>query len=81
MELGITKGQEAVVYRWQTAVGSCNQLILDTLFVELEKLPKPVKINGLPDNVVPLICNSTSTVCSFTDDSELQILRSQIDVL
>ena len=61
-ELGITKGQEAVVYGWQLTIGSLNQLILDMLFVELVNTPKPVKFDRLPDNVVLLICNMTSTL-------------------
>ena len=80
-ELGITKDQEAVMYRWCLAVGSQNQLILNTLFVELKNPPKPIKFDGLPNNVVPLTHNTTSTLCYLPDDSEVQISRSQVDVL
>ena len=69
------------MYGWQSTVGSRNQLILDTLFVELVNPPKPVKFDRLPDNVVPLICNMTSTLCDLPDDSPVLISRSQVDVL
>jgi len=80
-ELGITKGQEAVVYGWQTAIGKRNQLLLDTLFVELVNPPKLVKIDGLPENMAPLTWNMTSTECNLPNDYFVQISRSQVDVL
>ena len=80
-ELGIMKGQEVVVYGWSLAIGSRNQLILDTLFVELENPPRPVKFDGLPNNIVPLTRNTTSTLCYLPDDSDTQISRSQVDVM
>ncbi|KIK54339.1 hypothetical protein GYMLUDRAFT_77168 [Collybiopsis luxurians FD-317 M1] len=54
-ELNITKGQQATVYCWHTSKGTHSNLVLDTLFVELEKCPTPVNLEGLPMNVVPLL--------------------------
>jgi len=68
-EICITKGQEGIVYGWQSAVGSHGQTILDTLFVKLLNLPSPVKFDGLPENVVPIPPSTTAIVCSLPDDT------------
>lgn len=53
-ELGITKGQEGIVYAWQSSTGSRGQQVLDVLFVRLCNPPKDIKLDNLPLNVVPI---------------------------
>ena len=79
-ELCMTKGQEGFVYGWQSlSVDGVD--VLDTLFVLLHDPPTPVKLDGLPLNVVPLAKNTITTTCHLPDDSSLSISRSQPDVL
>ena len=52
-EMCITKGQEAIVYGWRSYKGQNDKCILDTLFVELFNPPTPIKLDGLPQNIVP----------------------------
>ena len=54
-ELCITKGQEGFVAGWQSAKGPSEQNVIDTLFVRLDKPAKTIKLDGLPENVVPLV--------------------------
>ena len=60
-ECCITKGAEATVVSWQSSKGPEGQNVLDTLFVKLKNPPKTVKIDGLPENVVPITRHTTST--------------------
>jgi len=61
-ECCITKGAEGVVASWQSSIGPEKQNILDTLFVKLINSPKMIKIDGLPENIVPITRQSTSTI-------------------
>lgn len=80
-ECCITKGAEATVVSWQSVKGPEEQTVLDTLFVKLTNPPKNVKINGLPDNVVPLTRHTTATMCSLPNDDEISLSRDQVLVL
>ncbi|KDQ49081.1 hypothetical protein JAAARDRAFT_109642, partial [Jaapia argillacea MUCL 33604] len=53
-----------------------GQKILKTLFVKLKNPPKTIKLNGLPENVVP-IARQKKTM----DDSQVAIVRHQIPIL
>ena len=55
--------------------------MLDTLFIKLSNPPSSVKFDGLPDNVVPLSRTSNRLFCSLQDDSQVYVLRSQVEVL
>jgi len=79
-ELCITKGQEAHVVGWNASITSNGQQILETLFVELCKPAKNVKIGDLPMNIVPLGRISTVISCKATG-AEKKISRSQIPIL
>ena len=59
-ECCITKGAKATVVNWQSYIGPEGQNTLDTLFVKLINPPKTININGLPENVVPIINCVTS---------------------
>ena len=80
-ELCITKGQEEMVYAWQSGLGSRGQQVLNTLFVKLTNPLQNVKLDGLPDNVVPLVPNSNSIECHLPDDSTVHISRTQVEVI
>jgi hypothetical protein len=80
-ELCITKGQEAIVAGWDASVGPSGKRVLDTLFVQLVKPPRPVQIPDLPLNVVPLSRTSTHITALLHDDSLLSINREQVIVL
>jgi len=80
-ELCITKGQEGHVVGWQASRGIHGQLVLDTLFIKLDKPAKIVKIDGLPENVVPITRGSKNIECTFSSDLKEYIHRSQVWVL
>ncbi|KAJ6489134.1 hypothetical protein C8R45DRAFT_1053351 [Mycena sanguinolenta] len=80
-ELCITKGQEGKIVGWQSDFGLRKQPVLDTLFVELIDPPKPIRIPGLPPNVVVLTSRKEKLWCNLPDDSTIQVTRSQIPVL
>ena len=79
-EMGITKGQEAIVHSWDSHKTTDGRDMLDTLFVELSNPPFPVKLDDLPLNVIPLTRTSVTTCCRLPDDSSLSISRSQVEV-
>ena len=80
-ELCITNGQEATVVGWQSTVGQHKQQILDVLYVKLKSPPKSVQIDGLAENVVPLIRSTASISCKLPDGAKVSISRSQVEVL
>jgi hypothetical protein len=80
-ECCITKGAEATVVSWQSIEGPEGQTVLDTLFVKLTNPPKTVKIDGLPENVVPITRHITATMCSLPNDDEISLSRDQALVL
>src|SRR6202044_2070659 len=53
-ELCITKGQEGHVVGWQAGRGIHGQCLLNTCFIKLDKPANIIKIDGLPENVVPI---------------------------
>jgi hypothetical protein len=75
-ELCITKGQEGTVAGWQSYIGSHSKLVLDTLFVRLTNPPRVVKLDGLPENVVPIAKMSQMIECTMKSD---QIRKSECE--
>jgi hypothetical protein len=80
-ELCITKGQEAVVVGWDSAIGPSGQRTLDTLFVRLTNPPRDIQIPDLPLKIVPLARTSNHVTCLLREDSLLSITREQVMVL
>ena len=80
-ELCITKGQEGHVVGWKSAIGSRGQLVLETLYVKLDRPAKNINIEGLPENVVPLMKIKRSVKCTFPNGVSIPIRRSQVQVL
>ena len=79
-EMCITKGQEAVVYGWDSHKRG-DKDFLDTLFVKLVNPPTPVSLDDLPQNVVPLLRTSVSTNCKLPDDTSITVTRNQVEAL
>jgi len=80
-ELCITKGQEGTVAGWQSCVGPHGKLVLDTVFVQLTNPPHTIKINGLPENVVPLAKMSQTIECTMKSDQIRKVEREQVCLL
>src|ERR1700683_145780 len=80
-ELCITKGQEGFIAGWTSHNGVHGKEVLDTLFVKLDNPAKPVKIDGLPENVVPIVKSVKTVKCVFPSDLAEYVARSQVWVL
>ena len=62
-ELYITKGQEGTVAEWDSQARPYGKEILETKFVKLTNPPKPIQLDGLPLNVIPIVKIATSIKC------------------
>jgi hypothetical protein len=80
-ECCMTKGAEGVVAGWQAIEGPSGKPILDTIFIRLTNPPKKVKINGLPENVVPITRTSTKISCKLWNDEIISVNRNQVLIL
>src|SRR6202046_5333502 len=80
-ELCITKGQEGFIAGWTSHNGVRGKEVLDTLFVKLDKPAKSVKIDGLPNNVVPIVKSVKTVKCVFSSDLAEYVERSQVWVV
>jgi len=80
-ELCITKGQEGHIVGWKSGIGSKGQPVLETLYVKLDRPAKDINIEGLPENVVPLMKIKKSVKCTFPNGVSIPIRRSQVQVL
>ena len=52
-----------------------------TFFIKLDKPAKTVKVDGLPENVVPITRGTKNTECTFSCDLKEYLHRSQVWVL
>ncbi len=81
-ECCVTNGAEVKVVDWISYTHPLSKKkMLKTLFVELQDPPTPIKLDGLPKNVVPISPDSRAITCDLPDGSTLQINRSQIPVI
>ena len=80
-ELCITKGQEGTIAGWDSKPGSYGKEILETLFVRLTDLPKPIQLDGLPLNVVPIVKIASSVKCRLIDDQAHCVDCLQVPIL
>ena len=55
--------------------------ILETLFVRLTDPPKPIQLDGLPLNVVPIVKIASSIKCRLIDDQVRCVDRLQVPIL
>ncbi|KZT19598.1 hypothetical protein NEOLEDRAFT_1025353, partial [Neolentinus lepideus HHB14362 ss-1] len=79
-ECCITNGAEAKVVSWHSHAENSVD-ILDTLFVELVNPPRPIQLDGLSPNVVPISKESIEIECRMPNDSRERILRQQVPIL
>jgi hypothetical protein len=77
-ELCMTKGQEGHVVGWHSSKGQYDTDILDVLFVKLDRPAKTIKLEGLPENVVPLTRATKAVKCTTPSGMEISITRSQV---
>ena len=80
-ELCMTRGQEGFVLGWQSRLGKQGQAVLDTLFIKLKNPPSTVKIDGLPENIVPIYPTTNNIISQLPDDRRVLISRTQLEVL
>ncbi|KAF9549155.1 hypothetical protein CPC08DRAFT_592444, partial [Agrocybe pediades] len=80
-ELCMTRGQEAKIVGWQSAMGPHDKPVLDVLFAKLSNPPQSVKFDGLPENVVPLTMSPTTIKIQFDSGWYTSISRTQIQFL
>ena len=66
---------------WKSGIGSRGQIVLDTLFVKLDRPAKTINIEGLPENVIPLVKLKKSVKCTFPNGVSIPVRRSQVHVL
>ena len=62
-ECGVTNGAEAIVVGWKSRNIDTERQFLEVLFVKLTSAAVPIKLDGLPENVVPIAYQTISTPC------------------
>jgi ATP-dependent exoDNAse (exonuclease V), alpha subunit - helicase superfamily I member len=77
-ELCITNGQEGFVVGWQSCRGPHGKLVLDTLFIRLDNPPQSIKLDGLVENVVPIVKVTQTITCKFLNDLTESVERQQV---
>ncbi len=79
-EIGIVNGQRCTVYAWQESAGTFGQRVLDVLFVKLTDPARPVHIQQLPLNIVPIVRTSNAVQIRMPNGHSFSILRQQVEV-
>ena len=80
-ELNMTNGAEVTVGSWKSSTLPDGRPILDVIFIELEVPPMPVKLEGLPLNVVPICHVKQSLFVELPNKLKLRINIDQIPLL
>ncbi|EIM79077.1 uncharacterized protein STEHIDRAFT_69941, partial [Stereum hirsutum FP-91666 SS1] len=80
-EAGVTNGAEGHVIGWLAHSFGDGKETLDTLFVKLKLSATVVKVDGLPDNIVPVCAYVKSIEVQLPDDSKVRISRTQVPVV
>ena len=62
-------------------IGPYDKMVLDILFVKLDKPPHLIQIPRLPDNVVPIVKDKKTIQCTFPSDDKASLERQQVWVL
>lgn len=62
-ECNVTNGAEAIVVGWESKPLTGDKRMLEVVFVKLTAAPTPVKLDGLPENVVPIAAQSMKIPC------------------
>ena len=80
-ECCVTNGAEATVVGWKCSYMTPEKPILDVLFVKLSNPSTTIKLQGLPENVVPIVRTSEKIKCQMPNDREMTIMREQVKVV
>lgn len=80
-ECCVTNGAEGVVAGWTARPIDDDKMALDTLFVKLTCPPSPIKLEGLPENIIPMSHQPLKITCQMPNDKTLTILRDQVAVI
>lgn len=80
-ECGVTNGAEAIVVGWKSKPISENRKGLEVVFAMLTSPPNPIKLDGLPENVVPIMAQTQAITCQMRYDKEYRISRGQVPIL
>ena len=81
-ECGVTNGAEATVVDWKgSIIPGTNKQVLDTLFVKLSAPTRSIKLDGLPENVVPLSRTVLPVECKLDNGVKVRIKRDQVCIL
>jgi hypothetical protein len=80
-ECCVTNGAEATVYDWNYTTLLDDRKVLTVLFVKLKNPPQNVKLDGLPENVVPLKRSGLTINCSMPNGKLKRFYREQVCVL
>ncbi|KAF8577695.1 hypothetical protein K439DRAFT_1649023 [Ramaria rubella] len=76
----VTNGAEGTGVGWKCSELTKDKKILDVLFVKLKNPPSPIKLDGLPLNVVPIGRGAQDVICCLPNDDSLTITRQQVQV-
>ncbi|KAF8581050.1 hypothetical protein K439DRAFT_1316118, partial [Ramaria rubella] len=77
----VTNGAEETVGGWKSFKLTKDKKVLDTLFVKFKNPPIPIKLDGLPMNVVPIGRAAQDITCRLPNDDTLTVTRQQVQVL
>ncbi|KAH9946847.1 hypothetical protein B0H21DRAFT_778851 [Amylocystis lapponica] len=82
-ECGVTNGAEGIAVGWrvQPCPADSDKQSLDTLFVKLTAPPFSIQLEGLPENVVPIMHQAQGVSWTMPDGTHLSISRDQAAVL
>ncbi|KLO03942.1 hypothetical protein SCHPADRAFT_841200, partial [Schizopora paradoxa] len=80
-ECCVTNGAEATVYDWNFSFLPDRKKVLTVLFVKLKNPPTNIKLDGLPENVVPLKRSGKTVACKMPNGKVLRVHREQVNVL
>ncbi|KAH9836674.1 uncharacterized protein C8Q71DRAFT_796864 [Rhodofomes roseus] len=80
-ECNVTNGAEAIVVGWASKPLTGDKRMLEVVFVKLTAAPTPVKLDGLPENAVPIAAQSMKIPCLMPNGHALTIHRTQVALI
>ncbi|KAI9058816.1 hypothetical protein FKP32DRAFT_1581304 [Trametes sanguinea] len=81
-ELGATNGAAGTVVGWQARSDAAGREYLQVLFVRLTNPPKTFQLEGLDENVVPIVPQKQSVLCTLPAGKlQVSIQREQVACL
>lgn len=80
-ECNVTNGAEGIVVGQKSKPIDNEHQTLEVLFVQLTSLSKPIQLEGLPLNVVPVTTKTIHMTVTLSNGNKSTISRSQISVV